>query len=241
MVVIPGGTFQIGSPTDELERGLDEGPQQRVTIEPFAVGRVEVTFAEWDACVAANGCGGYSPSDQGWGRGDRPVINVSWDDAQSYVTWLSGKTGKRYRLLTEAEWEYATRAGSVTPFATGEQVRPDQAQYDWKYSYGGSPTRTSSDAKTAPVASFPANPFGLHDVHGNVSEWVQDCYRSGQSAQGAAHETADCAASGSGGTQRVLRGGSWKNNPMYLRSASRNRLGSVNRFDFVGFRVARML
>ncbi len=132
MVVIPAGAFQMGSPPGEKERVSDEGPQQRIAIAAFAAGRYEVTFAEWDACAAAGGCGSYRPSDEGWGRGSRPVINVSWQHAQSYVTWLSGQTRQRYRLLTEAEWEYAARAGTVTPFSTGAQIstRPGTVRLD---------------------------------------------------------------------------------------------------------------
>jgi formylglycine-generating enzyme required for sulfatase activity len=196
-----------------------------------------VTFAEWDVCAAAGGCGGYRPSDQGWGRGNRPVINVSWQDAQSYATWLSGQTKQRYRLLTEAEWEYAARAGTVTPFAIGAQIRPDQAQYDWTYSYAGSPTRASYDKKAATVGSFPANAFGLHDMHGNVREWVQDCYRdalSGQPPQGSAYEMSNCAS-------RVLCGGSWNSGPRSLRSAYRNGDAPGSRINNAGFRVARTL
>ena len=120
MVVLPGGSYMMGSPGDEAGRGGDEGPRHRVTIpRPIAVGKYEVTFAEWDVCVAAGGCGGYRPGDRGWGRGRRPVVNVSWEDVKSYVEWLSGKTGKRYRLLSESEWEYAARAGTAGPFHFG--------------------------------------------------------------------------------------------------------------------------
>ena len=120
MVAIPGGSYKMGSPGDEAERSTDEGPQHRVTIpRPIAVGKYEVTFAEWDACIAAGGCGGYRPEDEGWGRGRRPVINVSWNDAKSYVKWLSQETGKGYRLLTESEWEYVARAGRAGPFQFG--------------------------------------------------------------------------------------------------------------------------
>src|SRR5262249_21200670 len=117
MVVVPAGTFMMGSPANEPGGGSGEDPQHRVTIgRPFAVGKFAVTFDEWDACVADGGCNGYRPGNQGWGRGRLPVINVSWDHAQKYVTWLSGKTGKSYRLLSEAEREYVTRAGTSTPF-----------------------------------------------------------------------------------------------------------------------------
>jgi formylglycine-generating enzyme required for sulfatase activity len=117
MVVIPAGPFTMGSPANEPERYSDEGPQRRVTIGPFAIGKTEVTFAEWDACVTAGSCNGYKPPDQGWGRGSRPVVNVSWKDAKAYVSWLSQHTGQPYRLPSEAEWEYAARAGTTTRYA----------------------------------------------------------------------------------------------------------------------------
>ena len=125
MVVVPAGSFTMGSPENEEQRNNNEGPQHRVTIaKPFAVGRFAVTFDEWDACVAAGGCNGYIPPDQGWGRGRRPVINVSWNDAKAYVAWLSGTTEKNYRLLSEAEREYVARAGTTTPFWWGRRSRP---------------------------------------------------------------------------------------------------------------------
>jgi formylglycine-generating enzyme required for sulfatase activity len=235
MVLIPGGSFLMGSPAGETDRDSDEGPQQRVTIAPFAAGRFDVTFAQWDACVAGGGCNGYRPSDDGWGRGDRPVIEVSWQDARSYVDWLSQRTGKRYRLLTEAEWEYAARAGTTTAFSTGRMITPEQAQYDW--SYAGSSTRSSGPGRTAPVGQFPPNGFGLYDMHGNAWEWVQDCFRdtlSGQPEGGKAYEGGDC-------TLRVLRGGSWDSIPRGLRSAFRATSTPGGRGSRVGFRVARTL
>jgi formylglycine-generating enzyme required for sulfatase activity len=165
------------------------------------------------------------------------VIYVTWQDAQSYVTWLSGQTRQRYRLLTEAEWEYAARAGTVTAFSTGAKITPDQAQYEWQHSYAGSATRSSYPTKTAPVGRFPANGFGLYDVHGNVREWVQDCYRetlAGQPPQGTAYEAANCSA-------RVLRGGSWSDYAGWLRSANRVKSSPDYRDGNVGFRVARTL
>ena len=170
MVVVPAGSFTMGSPFSEEDRFDDEGPPRRVTIsEPFAVGRYEVTFAEWDACVAAGGCNGYRPDDRGWSRGQRPAINVNWDDAQAYVAWLSRETGERYRLLSEAEWEYATRAETQTRYHWGDSVVRNRANCD------GCGSRLDND-RTAPVGSFPANGFRLHDMHGNVWEWVEDCW-----------------------------------------------------------------
>ena len=206
MVVVSGGRYMMGSPEDEAGRGGDEGPRYRVTIpRPFAVGKYEVTFAEWDACVTAGGCGGYRPRDEGWGRGRRPVINVNWGDATSYVEWLSQKTGKGYRLLTESEWEYVARAGTAGPFHFGSTISTDQGNYDGNYTYG-SGRKGVLRGKTVGVGSFPANGFGLHDVHGNVWEWVEDCWHgdySGAPADGSTWTTGENCG------ERVLRGGSW--------------------------------
>ena len=244
MVVIPPGSFRMGSPASEKDRDDDEGPQHRVTFrKPFAVGKYEVTFQEWDACVADGGCNGYRPSDQGVGRGNRPVINVSWNDAQAYLRWLSRKSGAEYRLLSEAEWEYAARAGTTPPFHFGSTISPDQANYDgrWTYRLVGAERVYREEGvwryKTVPVGNFPSNAFGLHDVHGNVWEWVEDCYNgsyAGAPSDGAAWTVGDCS-------QRVLRGGSWLNAPRLVRSANRNRLGTSGRFILDGFRVARTL
>ena len=227
MVVIPAGSFLMGSPPESEEgRDGDEGPQHRVTIrEPFTVGVYEVTFEEWDACAAEGGCGGYRPDDEGWGRGRRPVINVSWDDAQGYVRWLSRKTGEEYRLLSEAEWEYASRAGTTTRYSFGYEITPSDANYD------------ENIGKTQPVGIYRANGFGLHDMYGNVWEWVRDCRNdsyAGAPNNGDAWETGDC-------TRRVLRGGSWYDNSRLLRSANRIRLHTGYRNLNLGFRVARTL
>ena len=229
MVVVPAGSFMMGSPPGETGRTKHEGPRHRVTIpKPFAVGKYEVTFAEWDACVAAGGCRGHRREDQGWGRGRRPAINVNWDDAKAYVRWLSRKTGKQYRLLSEAEWEYAARAGKSTRYHWGDDIGRNRANCDLCGSRW-------DDNQTAPVGSFPANAFGLHDAHGNVWEWVEDCWNpnyAGAPADGSAWRSGDCYS-------RVLRGGSWYDLPRFLRSANRNRSGV--RSDDFGFRVARTL
>lgn len=175
MVVIPAGSFMMGSPGSEAQRDSHEGPQHRVAIErPFAAGKYEVTFDEWDACVRENGCS-YNPHDSGWGRGRRPVIYVSWNDAKAYAEWLSRKTGGNYRLLTEAEWEYVARAGTTTVFSFGNAIAPQQANYYNKVADAGSPV-AASRGQTVPVGSYPANAFGLHDVHGNAWEWTEDCW-----------------------------------------------------------------
>ena len=228
MVVIPAGSFLMGSPESEKKRYGWEGPQHRVTIrEPFAVGAYPVTFEEWDACAADGGCGGYRPDDKGWGRGRQPVINVSWEDAQAYVKWLSRKTGEEYRLLSEAEWEYAARAGTTTRYSFGNSISKSQANYCW-FGVG----------RTTLVGSYPPNAYGLYDMHGNVWEWVQDCWNgsyAGALNNGDAWEVGDCSC-------RVLRGGSWFNNSRILRSARRGR--SPTGFRYIsrgGFRVARTL
>ena len=210
MVSIPGGTFRMG----DLHGvgNSNELPVHSVTVGPFRLGKYEVTFAQWDACVADGGCGGYQPDDSGWGRGNRPVFDVSWTDAQSFINWLNGKTGGGYRLPTEAEWEYAARAGSTTQFSWGNSIGSNRANC-WQPECG-------DDYKyTAPVGSFPANAWGLHNMHGNVLEWVQDCRNDssyeGAPTDGSAWESGRC-------TWRVIRGGSWSDNPWSLRSANRN-------------------
>ena len=238
MVVVPAGSFMMGSPSSEEGRDDDEGPVHRVTIPAaFAVGKYEVTFSEWEACVAGGGCDGHRPGDGGWGRGQRPVIDVTWKDARSYVGWLSRKTGKQYRLLSEAEWEYSARAGTTGPFHFGSTISTDQANYDGDGTYGSG--REGVDRrKTVPVGSFPANGFGLHDMHGNVWEWVEDCRHDsylGTPSDGSAWTTGgECS-------KRVLRGGSWINVPRVLRSADRNWSSTGNRYISVGFRVSRTL
>ena len=225
MVVIPAGSFTMGSPESEEGRSATEGPRHIVTIaRAFALGRYEVKFDEWDACMRAGGCD-HRPDDWGWGRGNWPVINVSWDDAREYVRWLSRKTGQAYRLPSEAEWEYAARAGTTTAFHFGIDTSPKHANY------GG------NEGKTVAVGSFPANAFGLHDVHGNVREWVGDCWSGsykGGPLDGSAWTAGDCS-------RRVLRGGSWNNNPRNLRAASRNKYTTGSRSYNDGFRIARTL
>ena len=230
MVVVPSGSFMMGSPESEQARDDDEGPVHRVTIaRPFAVGVYEVTFGEWDACVSGGGCGGYRPDDKGWGRGSRPVILVSKEDAKAYVEWLSRKTGEEYRLLSEAEWEYVARAGTTTRYWWGDAIGRNRANC--------SGCGSRYNLVTAPVGSFSANPFGLHDVHGNVWEWVEDCWNyryRGAPSDGSAWQMGDCDV-------RVLRGGSWYNAPWSLRSAERIGDTSGPRDFLVGFRVARTL
>jgi formylglycine-generating enzyme required for sulfatase activity len=237
MIVVPAGSFTMGSPTNERDRDSDEGPQHQVRFaQAFAVGKFSVTFDEWDACAADGGCNGYRPANEGWGRGKRPVINVSWNDAQAYLQWLSKKAGKTYRLLSEAEREYVTRAGTTTPFWWGSSVSTNQANYDGNYTYGG--RKGEYRQKTLPVESFQPNPFGLYQVHGNVREWVEDCWNDSYReapTDGSAWKSGDCA-------RWVRRGGSWLNGPRDLRAASRDRYTADADWDNrSGFRVARTL
>jgi formylglycine-generating enzyme required for sulfatase activity len=237
MVVVPAGQFTMGSPEAEEGHFDAEGPQHLVMFtQPFAAGVFAVTFDEWDACAADGGCDGYRPSDQGWGRGRRPAINVSWDDAQTYVAWLSRKTGKTYRLLSEAEREYAARAGTATPFWWGSSISTQQANYDGESAYGGG-SKGEFRQRTLPVESFQANPWGLYQVHGNIWEWTEDCSNenyNGAPSDGSAWTLGDCS-------RRVLRGGSWYFSPDFTRSAFRVRLFSVNRTSTQGLRVGRTL
>jgi formylglycine-generating enzyme required for sulfatase activity len=245
MVIAPKGEFLMGSMPEEIaaltkdygDHFKDEGPQHRVVIpKPFAIGRNAVTFAEWDVFVAA-GRGGYRHDDKGWGRGDRPVIKVSWKDAQAYLTWLSEQSEAIYRLPSEAEWEYAARAGTVTPFWWGVSISTKQANYDGNRTYGGG-KKGEYRQKTVPVKSFEANPWGLYQVHGNVWEWCADPWHEGY--QGA---PADGSVWTHGGddSRRVLRGGSWGSSPRFLRSADRVKYSSGDRDSDYGFRVARTL
>jgi formylglycine-generating enzyme required for sulfatase activity len=241
MVVLPAGEFTMGSPESEKGRNKDEGPQRKVTFaQPFAVGKFEVTFAQWDACVAEGGCA-HKPGDETWGRGRRPVINVSWDDARQFVGWLAKKTGKPYRLPTEAEWEYAARgvtkaSDAHAPFSTGATINYKQANYDANFKYGNAPQGLYRQ-KTLDVGSLPRNAFGLHDMHGNVWEWVEDCYKdsyAGAPTDGTAVASSACSL-------RILRGGSWNYYPQLLRSAYRYATAGGIRVEYAGFRVARAL
>jgi formylglycine-generating enzyme required for sulfatase activity len=233
MMVIPAGEFTMGSPPAEQQAEA----QHRVTIAaPFAVGKFEITFDEWDACVRDDGCSNIRPNDEGWGRERYPVMHMSFDTAKVYVAWLSRKTGKRYRLLSEAEWEYAARAGTTTTFAFGDTISPGSANYN--ASTDGSGPSDINRQKTLPVGSFAPNAFGLHDMHGNVSEWVEDCWHNDYSEKaptdGSAWVEGNC-------TGRVLRGGSWEDSDVELRSAARVGEYQYNSSYVDGFRVARGL
>ena len=231
MVTVPAGSFMMGSLKGDRDARSYEYPQHEVTIDqPFAVGIYEVTFAEWDACANAGGCKKYFPKDAGWSRGQRPVINVDWKNAQTYVEWLSAETGATYRLLSEAEWEYVARAGTTTRYHFGDEIEDGQANFNVA-SFNRKP-------KTTEVGSFAANGFGLHDVHGNVAEWVQDCwnadYKDAPTDGSAWEKKGDC-------NKRVRRGGAWRHESEHLRSAARFGRKDSDREKFLGFRVARDL
>ncbi len=202
MVVLPAGEFRMGEGSDV----------KNVTIEkPFAVARYPTTFAEWDAAYSAGGVQ-HKPGDQGWGRGQRPVIHVSWCDAREYAEWLSKETGKPYRLLSEAEWEYACRAGTTTRYSFGDTITKQQARY--------LEGKRGSSGHTVEVGSFPPNDWGLYDMHGNVWEWCEDKHDN---------------------SSRILRGGSWFTSPGFLRASHRKYDRPGERDYDVGFRLARML
>ena len=230
LVVVPAGEFMMGSTDEEVGGVEDERPRHRVTIaEPFAIGRYPVTFAEYDHFCDAHGRAKLE--DQSRARG-KPVINVSWEDARAYVAWLSQETGQVYRLPSEAEWEYACRAGTMTRYSFGDAIRPDNANY------GNSGLRR---ANASEVGAYPANAWRLHDMHGNVWEWGEDDWHEnylGAPSEGSAWKD---PASSSNARLCVLRGGSWVNSPGLCRSACRSKGVTDVRDYVIGFRVARTL
>jgi formylglycine-generating enzyme required for sulfatase activity len=261
LVVVPAGSFMMGSSNNEAfvfmvgapnigqGRSSDESLQHEVTIaKPFAVGRFAVTFDEWDACVADGGCS--KPADQGWGRAQRPVINVSWNDIQSYLKWLSRKTGGTYRLLSEAEFEYVARAGSKTAYPWGAEIGKGNANCDGCGSQWG-------NSQTSPVGPLVENAFGLYDLAENpcgrdssirrppcnVWEWVEDCDHGNHNGHGDydGAPTDGSAWTNLGCRGRVVRGGVWYYYPQFLRSSYRSTFTPDYRNYFLGFRVARTL
>ena len=228
MVVVPSGRFRMGDMNGDGQS--DELPVHGVTIAyPFAVGKYEVTFAEWDACVADGGCTNR-PDDQGTGRGSRPVLILSWLDTQEYVRWLSRVTGKSYRLLSEAEWEYVARAGSTTKYHWGDYLGTNKANCHLCGSQW-------DNTITAPVGSFEPNAFGLFDTAGNLFEWVEDCWNDsyrGAPADGSTWTSGDCS-------ERVLRGGAWAVGKFNVRSSDRLSQSVGKAAGWYGFRVARTL
>ena len=220
MVILPKGQFVMGSGEG------NEKPQHTVQIDyALAVGKYPVTFDQWDLCVKDGGSK-HSPSDDGWGRGSRPVINVSWDDIQLYLSWLSNITGNTYRFLSEAEWEYAARAGSQTTYSFGDDEK-ELGRYTW--------LDENSGRKNHPVGEKLPNAFGLYDMYGNVYEWTQDCWHENYKnapTDGSVWTTGDCS-------QRVVRGGSWIPYPQYLSADFRYGYSTAFRSGYFGFRVAR--
>jgi formylglycine-generating enzyme required for sulfatase activity len=223
LTLIPAGSFEMGS----NEMFEFEKPVRTVSIaRPFYLGTDEVTFAQWDACVAEGGCS-HRPSDRNLGRGKRPVTDIHWNDANAYIVWLSYKTGRTYRLPTEAEWEYAARGGTTTAYPWGNSIDKEMANC---LGCNAQPRRQASE-----VGQFPPNRFGLRDMAGNAAEWVADCWSENYRAaprDGSAYAPAGCR-------ERVLRGGSFNNDPRYLRSAARFKYESDVRFYTNGFRVVR--
>jgi formylglycine-generating enzyme required for sulfatase activity/class 3 adenylate cyclase len=226
LALIPGGHFIMGSGEREKGHRSEEGPQRGVTIRSVLIGRYEVTFAQWDACVSDQGCK-HSPNDRGWGRGTRPVIYVSWHDAHQLLAWLSLKSGKRYRLPSEAEWEFAARAGSTGRFWWGDM--PGEKLSNCIDCAG------ADSSRTMPVGSFRANAFGLYDVHGNVAEWTADCWNgsyAGAPNDGSVWLVGECS-------KRVVRGGAWGLRSDEMRAAHRRGDPADLRSGRRGIRVAR--
>ena len=230
MVKMPTGQFEMGS---DWSGSDNTEPERDVRIAtPFAVSKYEITFADWEACAVDGGCDGYQPNDPGWGRNTRPVVSVSWNDAQKYLSWISSKTRQSYRLLSEAEWEYVASAGTRNSinYSWGNDVGRNRANCDGCASYW-------DDKESAPVGSFPANGFGLHDMHGNVWEWVQDCWKENYlnaPSDGSAWEMEYCSF-------RSIRGGSFSNSKSAMESVARHRERAISRFNNAGFRIARAL
>jgi formylglycine-generating enzyme required for sulfatase activity len=228
MIVVPAGGFTMGSPDGQEGHDKNEGPQHRVIFKyPFAVSKLEVTFDDWDACVAFGDC--PRVSDSGWGHGQHPVIHVTWDDAETYVRWIAMVTGKPYRMLSEAEWEYAARAGVSTSFSFGDDPA---ACDDYAWFVG------NSEQHTHPGGLKKANGFGLYDVHGNVWEWTADCYHpsyDGAPTDGSAwmDERSDCIG--------IARGGGWNSEPRSRATATRLPLPHYSQNYDIGFRLARTL
>ncbi len=245
LVTIPAGAFCMGA----ADGNSSEQPVRVVDIpKAFAIGKYEITFTQWDACAndtsvepeqrcppTSLAVGGVA-MDEGWGRGNRPAIHISWQDAQTYIKWLSLKTGETYRLPTEAEWEYACRAGMTTPYHFGTAIHPNLANYDARNAFNME-REGRFLGRTEEVGRYRFNLFQLHDMHGNVAEWVEDCWNEtydGLPTDGSAAGNGQC-------TSRVLRGGSWDVSSRWLRCSARKYDSQLQRYDSNGFRVAREL
>ena len=257
MIVVPAGSFMMGSPADEPDRRENERYHSVTIARAFALGRTEVTWDQWEACVRDSWCDGIAaenalrrtengelnPDFVDWGRGTRPVVGVSWFDAQTFVGWLNWKAGEddAYRLPSEAEWEYAARAGTTTPYPWGTELDHDYGNFGIAGpGLGGRiEGRDRWGDQSAPVASFPPNAFGLYDMHGNLFEWVEDCYevdRANAPSDGSANKQGDCA-------NRVFRDGTFLSNPYMQRSARRGAPYPATQRgrNYLGFRVAKTL
>jgi formylglycine-generating enzyme required for sulfatase activity len=257
MIVLPPGEFTMGSPPDEPLRRENESQQEISITRPFAMSTTAVTWDQWEACVRDNRCdgiavdvalrtgrdGGPNPDYEDWGRGTRPVVGVSWYDAQVFVGWLNAKTGEddAYRLPSEAEWEYAARAGTATAFPWGTELDHDYGNFglDGHELGGKTEGRDIWEDETAPVASFPSNAFGLFDMHGNIFEWTEDCYEADRAhapSDGSANKEGNCA-------NRVFRSGTFLSNPYMQRSARRGAPypATLRGRNYLGFRVAKTL
>jgi formylglycine-generating enzyme required for sulfatase activity len=263
MVAVPAGKFVMGSPKSEPQREKDEGPEHEVNIpKAFAVGRCTVTRGQFAAFIAATAyrMGGditcrwtgkeFDDTSQAWrdpgfAQDDsHPVVCVNWDDAQAYVAWLTESSGAAYRLPSEAEWEYACRAGTATPFWWGSSITPDQANYDGSAEpYKGGGSKGVYRRCTIPAMSFDPNPWGLYQVHGNVFEWCEDIWNDSYSARPESLKaTGGAMTDGIADWERVLRGGAWDRYPQTLRSARRGAMGDkIYRINHTGFRVVRTL
>lgn len=241
MVVVPSGRFVMGAADSDTEADADERPSRAASIARFAVSRTEITFGEWKRCVDAGVCGSGPPNNNGWVGEDRPVINISWNEAQEYVTWLSKMTGHDYRLLTEAEWEYAARGVTNPTIHTIYSWGNATPSCDTN-SINGAAFNGCPEAGTWPVRSFRPNGFGLYDMHGNVREWVEDCYLpyDPTNVSGAGIPLSTSSGPDQGAcTSRVGRGGSWYNSPRILRISNRDNDAPIYRSARLGFRVAR--
>lgn len=240
MVAIPAGTFPMGSPDSEPERKDTEGPQWEPQVAMFAASEKEISWADIDACIAAGGCAGNAAKAQTrsdrWKRGAMPAINITWWEAMDYVRWLNEQVeGEPYRLLNEAEWEYAARAGTTTAFNTGDYLTDKDANFNaGGRQYNGGP-KGKWPRQPMPVGAYPPNAFGLYDMHGNAAEWVADCWSHDYLGRVGKAE----AEPGAEKCSRAVRGGSWEKVPSYVRSAVRDAYPPGGRDDAIGFRVAR--
>jgi formylglycine-generating enzyme required for sulfatase activity len=236
MVMVPKGSFTMGTPASEPQREPGEDPQHRVTLaQPFAVGRFSISFDEWDACLADGGCDDFKGSDGGFGRGRLPAAGITFAAAKSYLGWISKKVGRTYRLPSESEREYFARAGTTTPFWFGNTISAKQANYATVSSYNNAGNIDIHDNGPRLVDSYTPNKFGLYQVHGNVREWTEDCYNKrytqDKPGDGSPWLDGNC-------TKRMARGGYWLDLPDKIRSGARYGTDTA---AGLSFRVVRTL